>query len=247
MPLAFFDCNCQVGRFSAPAPGLALTPDALEAQLAYFGVARALCHHALAREYSPAEGNRALLEDRPPWLEPCWVVMPHHTGELPPPAQLLREMQDADVRAVRLFPKDHGWSLREWGSGELAAALESQRVVTLLDLDQTGWDDVDAACGAHPDLPLVVLRPNYRAARSLYPLLERHANLRIEFSLYQVHRGIEEICERFGADRLLFGTGLPVFSPGGPVAMVTYAEVADSARRAMAGGTLARLLGRADA
>jgi len=244
MDLQFFDCNCQVGRFGAPAPGLALTPDEFEAELRHFGVACALAYHALAKEYSPTEGNRALLEDRRPWLEPCWVAMPHHTGELPAPEDLLREMRAADVRAVRLFPKEHNWRLGEWSAGELLAGLERERVVTLLDLEQTDWDEVDAVCEGHPDLPLILLRPNYRTARLLYPLFERHTNLRIEFSFYQVHRGIEEICARFGAERLVFGSGLPVFSPGGPIAMVTYAEVADREKQAMAGGTLARLLGR---
>lgn len=243
-PLHFFDCNCQIGRFGAPAPGLALTPEALEGELQHFGIARALCYHALAKEYSPAEGNRALLEDRRPWLEPCWVAMPHHTGELPAPQELLRQMHEADVRAVRLFPKEHNWRLREWAAGELLAVLAEARIATLLDADQTDWDEVDAICAAHPGLPLILLRPNYRAARFLYPLFERHANLRIEFSLYQVHRGIEEICQRFGAERLVFGSALPTFSPGGPVAMVTYADVNERDKEAMAGGTLARLLGR---
>jgi predicted TIM-barrel fold metal-dependent hydrolase len=244
MPLAFFDCNCQVGRFGTPAPGLALTPEALEAELRHFGIARVLAHHALAREYAPAEGNRALLQDRRPWLEPCWVVMPHHTGEVPPPARLLREMAAADVRAVRLFPRDHSWRLGEWSAGELLAALEKKRIVTLLDQEQTDWDEVDALCEAHPDLPLILLRPNYRTARFLYPLFERHTNLRIEFSLYHVHRGLEEICQHYGAERLVFGTGLPAFSPGGPIALTTYADVPEADRRAMAGGTLALLLGR---
>ena len=190
-PLSFFDCNCQVGRFGAPAPGLALTPDALEAELRHFGIARALVYHALAKEYSPAAGNRALLEERRPWLEPCWVVMPHHTGELPAPTPLLRQMTEAGVRAVRLFPKEHNWRLGEWSAGGLLSALAEERVATLLDLDQTDWDEVDAICESHPDLPLILLRPNYRTARCLFPLFERHPNLRIEFSLYQVHCGIE--------------------------------------------------------
>jgi len=152
--------------------------------------------------------------------------------------------RSADVRAVRLFPKEHSWRLGESSAGELLDALARERIPTLLELDQTDWDEVDALCAAHPDLPLVVLRPNYRMARCLYPLFERHPKLRIEFSLYQVHRGIEDICGRFGADRLVFGSGLPFFSPGGPVAMVTYAELSERDRQAMAGGTLLRLLRR---
>jgi len=211
------------------------------------GISRALAIHALAKELAPVEGNElivALARDFQ-WIEPCWVVMPHHTGEMPAPENLLPEMRKNGVRSARLFPSLHGWRMNEYGAGELLSALEAACVPALVDLDQTNWDEVDQVCAAHPALPLVVVRVTYRIDRTLYPLLEKHQNLSIEISGYQPHRAIEEIAGRFGAHRLLFGTGLPVFEPGSAVGMVTYAELPRDQKQMIAAGNLESLLEQA--
>jgi hypothetical protein len=243
-PLRFFDCNCQVGRFSAPEPGQPTEAGSVGAALKRAGVSRALCFSSLANEYSVAAGNLAVSEaaSKAEWMEPCWVAMPHHTGEVPPPGDLLSEMGRHGVRAVRLFPALQGWLLTDYGAGELLAALEAARIPALLDFDQTSWDQVHQLCSSHPGLPLVILRPGYRIDRAVYPLLELHPNLRLDIGGYQVHRGIEEISRRFGPDRLLFGTGLPFIDPGAAVAMVTYADLPPEQKQAIAAGNLESLL-----
>ncbi len=54
--------------------------------------------------------------------------------------------------------------------------------------------------------------------------------------------GIEEICRRFGARRLLFGTGLPFTEAGPSIAQITYAEISDADKRSIAGDNLRKLL-----
>lgn len=192
-------------------------------------------------------GNLAVAEmaARRQWLEPCWVAMPHHTGEVPPPEELLSEMRKRGVKAVRLFPSLQNWLLTDYGAGELLAALESAQIPTLVDFEQTDWDRIHQLCSAYPGLPLVLLRVGYRIDRQVYPLLERHANLHLEISGYQVHHGIEEISRRFGAHRLLFGTALPSFEPGSAVAMVTYADLPFEQKQLIAAGNLESLLEQA--
>ena len=46
---------------------------------------------------------------------------------------------------------------------------------------------------------------------------------------------IEAVCARFGPERIIFGTGLPVREGGGAIAQITYAEVSEEAKAAMAG------------
>jgi hypothetical protein len=70
-------------------------------------------------------------------LHPVWVVLPHHTGEMPPPEKLLSDMKRNDVKAVRVYPKlnYHSFSISEWCSGDLLSALEEKRIPLILDLD----------------------------------------------------------------------------------------------------------------
>jgi predicted TIM-barrel fold metal-dependent hydrolase len=243
----FFDCNCMVGRWGQPLPGQFHSAADLERELGRCGIARALVFHALAKELDPATGNSALARELSgrERLSPCWILMPHHTGEMPAPAQLCDRMAQQGVKAARLFPQAHSYSLGEWCCGELLSALEQRGIPVFLDHDQTNWSEVDALCAAHPGLPLTLLRVNYRAHRSLYPLFERHPNLHVEIGLFVAHNGIVDCARRYGARRLLFGSALPHFTPGGPIANIMYADVSDADKALIAGGNLRRLLGDA--
>jgi predicted TIM-barrel fold metal-dependent hydrolase len=175
-------------------------------------------------------------------LVPCVTLLPPDTEEVPPPAAHLPALIRQGVRGARLYPKSHNFNLAEWCAGGLLAAMERHRLPLSIDLAETSWPELHDVCAAHPDLPAIVTRVNYRHERVLYPLLRLHPRLYVEISYFQGHRGIEEVVDRFGPERLLFGSGLPFFTPGAPVVMVVRADVGDAARRAIAGGNLRRLM-----
>jgi hypothetical protein len=243
----FFDCNCMVGRFGVPQPKQFHAADDLDRELKRCGITRALVYHAYAKELDPATGNAALADEIAGHaaLEPCWVVMPHHTGEIPPPDELCDRITASGVKAARMFPQMHNYPLAEWCVGALLAALDARGIPLFVDYDQTNWEVVNAVCAAHPGLRLVVVRPDYRVHRRMYPLLECHQNLHIEIGWLMAHQGIEDCVQRFGAERLLFGSCLPHYTPGGPIAMVAYAQIPEADKALIAGGNLRRLLGEA--
>jgi predicted TIM-barrel fold metal-dependent hydrolase len=247
--LPLFDANCQVGRWGTPAPGQPISLEETERELRRAGAVRALAYHALAKEYSPLEGNEALAREakQRSWLEPCWVALPHHTGEFPRPKEFLDMMREAGVKAVRLFPAAHNYKLSEWCSGELLDALEYRGAPVVLGLDQTNWEEIHAVCGSHPQLRLILSEPGYRSARFLYPLLERFEQLRFEITSFHVHRGLEEVCRLFGADRVLYGSGLPLHDPAGTAAMILFSRLEEKAKRAVGHDNLARLIEEVEA
>ena len=55
--------------------------------------------------------------------------------------------------------------------------------------------------------------------------------------------GLEDFTQRFGAERLIFGTGLPEFAGSGCVAQLLYAEIDDAQKQLIAGGNLKRIMG----
>lgn len=243
MPIRFFDCNIQIGNWSAPKDEQPRTAQDIAALMAEAGIAEGLAFHALAKEYSPAEGNERLMREIQGLpLHPCWVLMPHHTGEMAAPGDLIQEMRERGVKAAKLYPVAHQYRLSEWCAGKLLSALEENRVPVLVDFDQINFDEVALYLSAHPHLRLILLRTSYRCDRYLYPLMEKYEHLCVEIGGYQVAGGVEAIAKRFGARRLIFGSGMPVFSPGPPIAQVMYADVPDPDKEIMAGGALRELI-----
>lgn len=243
--LSFFDCNAQIGRYGVRHPEAFTTADALADEMTCTGISSALVFHSMAKEYAPKVGNQMLLGDIKgrAAMHPCWVVMPHHTDEMPGPEDLLSQMKQAGVRAVRAFPVLHQWRLTDWCAGELLDVVEANRIALFLDMDQTNWDNIAEILHSHPGLNLCLLRTSYRCDRMMYPLMERYEGLRIEAATYAVPSGIEEITRRFGAGRLLFGSGLPLTEAGPSVAQIAYADISDADKRLIAGGNLRGLLG----
>lgn len=241
--MRLYDANCAVGPWPTDQP-VYETVDGLLAEMARLGIHRALVSHTLARTYNAPYGNRLLMQeiaghDR---LSPCWTLLPPSCGEMGPLHELLGEMEANHVRAVRLYPREHTFSLDDWQCGELLGALAARRTVVLLDLAETNWSDVERVCRTYPGLSVIVTGAGYRQLRPLFALLERCDNLVCDLSNLCTFLAVEEILNRFDSRRVLFGTGLPVADPGGPIARLCYTDAPQADIAAMAYGNLERLL-----
>ena len=251
-----FDANCCLGENPALTVSYRTAVE-LEAALDRLGIGEALVYHSLALHYSPALGNQVLLEalQGHPRLHPCWLVLPQHTGELPPGPTLAREMRQRGVRAARLCPKRVG-PLRPYVFAALLACLQDQAIPLLLDFElghwgnqatEIDWDGLDWMLREYPGLPVVLLRPGQGIERALLPLLEQHDNLYVETSYYMAAGALERLCARIGPERLVFGTGMPVYAPGPAITLLTYSDLAQEAKAMVGAGSLRRLLGLAQA
>jgi len=230
-----------------------LRPADLLMEMDRLGIAGGMTYHVLAHEHAPAVGNAELLRelaghDR---LSPVWVVMPAHTAELPPSRELIAQMLAAGVRMARMFPSSvmdgHRFSLSEWCSGDLLSALAEVRMplavdFTLFRRGEPPWDDIYSICEHHPRLPLILIDIQGRNNRTLYALLERFDNLYIQTAGFNVHDGLEDVTRRFGAHRLLYGSGYPVQSMGAARLHLGRALVGEEQKAAIASGNLLRLL-----
>jgi uncharacterized protein len=249
--VAFFDANCQVGRYNYRLEGAPHDVAQLADDMQEQGIARRLVYHAMAKEYNPAVGNGKLLAEIAPYpgLDACWTVSTWVTGEMPPPEEFLAAMQANGVRAARFFTRYHYVPLSEWSLGALWSALEEARVPLFLDLGYR-WatmDDFDPEpvyrlCSAHPALPVILVKHRMRFNRQPYQLLAACPNLRLELSGQWVYRTVGDVCQRFGPERILFGTNWPYMDSSFARAAVMYADISPDARAAVAGGNLCALL-----
>jgi predicted TIM-barrel fold metal-dependent hydrolase len=69
-------------------------------------------------------------------------------------------------------------------------------------------------------------------------------NLHIDTSTYVAHRQLESFVDKFGPERLAFGSRLPLYTAGAALGVLATARISDEARLSIAGGTLRRLLRR---
>jgi hypothetical protein len=250
--MVFYDANCQIGRYNFRVEG---APQGTLAELLEDGreleIARRLVGHAMAREYDVAIGNERLMEELNghPQLAPCWAMTTWVTGEAPMPDALIERLHRANVRAMRFFRHAYHVPIGEWSLGALWSALEWHRIPLLLDvgdrwatMDPFNADEVYALCHAHPNLPVILLKHRIRYNRQVYQLLEACPNLRLELSGYWHYRAVEEICGRFGPERLVFGTNWPYMDSSFAVAMVMYSETPIETKRAVAGSNLQLLM-----
>ncbi len=109
--------------------------------------------------------------------------------------------------------------------------------------DETDWDGLVALCKRWPELPVILCEHRIRRTqRLLYRALDACPNLRVELSCYWLSRGIEYVTERWGADRMIFGSNWPILGPGTTLGSLLLAEIDDADKKRIAGDNLRDLL-----
>ncbi|MFF0789016.1 amidohydrolase family protein [Streptomyces spiralis] len=242
------DANAMLGRLPTTDVGGGSTAD-LTKTMDRMGIRQAVVTHTAAWRHDPPTGNRLLLREAAdqPRLLPCWVVLPDTCGETGPPERFLAEAERGGVVAVRAYPADHGYHLGGRSAAPLLAALAAARLPLFVDAEQLTWTEVEQIATVHADLPIVVCRTGYRALRELAGVLARTGNVHVDLSGLSSHLGVDWLAERFGAERLIFGTGLPVRDPADAVTGLLWSELDDVQAAAVGGGNLRRLLRRQEA
>ena len=177
-----------------------------------------------------------------PALFGVWVVMPHHTREFCDPDTLDGLLTEKKIKAVRIFPKNGNYSVAKWNCGGLFAMLEKRGSPLFADADQLDIAEIHGILAEFPRLNLVLTGLGYRMDRNLFALMEKFPRLYLETSGYKGNNGIEEVCGRFGAGRLVFGSGMPVKSGGSAVSMIRYARIGEAEKRMIASENLLGLL-----
>ncbi|HBF36221.1 MAG TPA: hypothetical protein DDW50_02755 [Firmicutes bacterium] len=245
--VTFFDCNVMIGPRTVPQIGSFSDIASLKKKMQQAGIEKAMVYHSLSREYDPMTGNRLLIEMlvAEKSLLPVWVVLPSLTGEFMEESKIPEELARNGVKAVRIFsgPADFNFAIHELVVGNLFKVLEANRIPVLIDYAAVNFDDIFNILTKHQTLKLVFTNVSHRIDRDLYPLLDRFTNFSIETSTYRVHRGIEAVVRRFGSRRLVFGSGLPTFSAGSAVTMITHADISDSDKKNIASKNMEILLG----
>jgi hypothetical protein len=245
----FFDCNISYGVATKPPLKQSITPGELLAEMDHCGIDEALVTCAMQR-YSPSVGNAVLVEqiENQPRLHPVWALLPHQTGEIPEPVQLIDQMKANGVRALWAWPMEHHYLLDSVTFGSLFEEIIPRQIPLFFNLahmgdTHPGWERVAALLKDFPDLTLIATDQSvWGEDHYIRPLVERYPNFYVETSHYELANGLKDFYKKYGADHWLFGTSYPKRYMGGAVMQLINTDIPRAARQSIAGRNLKNLL-----
>lgn len=245
-PLKLIACDPLVGLPRKPYPWLRPDVADLQSELARLQISAAIVRHRQCLENFPHWGNAVLAREiaGQPNLISAVCLTPDGAPEDFACERTFARALAAGMRVGWISPKEHMYSPRPWCTGPLYAACVAARLPLLLDYRQVSLDEVDEIMTAHPALRLVLLQvPRLGRHRALYALLGRHPGLHLcVSSAYSVHEGLPELVDKFGHARFVWGSNYPEAEGGASITLLTYANISDAAKSALAHGNIERLL-----
>jgi predicted TIM-barrel fold metal-dependent hydrolase len=241
--MRLFDCNCCLG-VPGGRGGMRFARSAAELieEMDFCGVDRALVYHAAMRYDSPVVGNDLLQAEMGanPRLVPTLAILPSQTGEIPEPEKFLEVMRALGARALRVFAAEHRYALDANTMGDWFAMMEERRIPLLAKTDCLTLANVLAS---FPKLVVVAMSQGpHSLERYLRPIVERYPTFYIDTASYMVDGLIESFCRRYGAGRLLFGTGYPDNCSGAALLRLVQADISPEDKETIGWHNLARIL-----
>ena len=206
----------------------------------------ALVSHWDSVRLSAQDGNQALLDadsSLPDRIYTVWTGLP--TGPPEPGPLPGTGPPDRRMRGVRLFPRSHRYSLSPWVVGELCEWCIEYGIPVLLWHVEAEWNDIHSLAAAFPALRIVIETQWQKILyhqRDLFGLMHSRSNVLVESSNLIGPDAVRCIVEAFGAERLVFGSYLPVNDSYSAIGMILDAEISEEEKALVAGGNLRALI-----
>ncbi|OQA82750.1 MAG: Amidohydrolase [Lentisphaerae bacterium ADurb.Bin242] len=241
--ILFFDANCRMGN-SVSGPG----PDvkALLNEMDYYGVDKALVRHANIAN-GALSSNREIVNflktDVSGRLTGVWCILPSQCDEIPEPDVFFSQMKENRIRALTLSPFEQRYVPCRLTLGKILDAAAERRIPVQLDAFAGKWTELYAFLKEFPDLTCIVNAGNkWGSDRNIRPLLENYPNTRIETAGYWVPEGIYDLAEKYGAERILYGSGFPGYNQGSGMLQLKHSGLNEAGIVKIAGANLEKLL-----
>ena len=248
--LFFYDAMCAAG-LAINGGTAASTPEELLAEMDRYGVDKALVRHANLPAVGAELSNRIIADfirsDHSERLKGVWCILPDQCDELPKPEEFFRLMREKRIGALTLAPFSHRWIPCRLSIGRIMDAAAERRIPVLLDNFEGRWQEVYAFLKEFPrNVTLLQDRSKHGPDRLLRPLLEHYENFHYVISCHWVPEGIRDLAERYGAERLLYGSDYPIFSHGSMMLPLRQSGLPFAEIEKIAGKNLENLLNGAE-
>ncbi len=206
----FFDCNYWVDSD--------LDDGGLQ-KLKETNIKKTIITNSLSLKYDSMIGNNELLElKREENVFYSFILVPEIYDQVDF-YEYVKKIFDKGVRLFRFYPRSHLFYINDYYMEKILDFFSSKSIPIMLDLKQfdiTGnkyfaIGDLEKVIAKNAHMP-VILEASLKQCmfnRIFFPLLEKYENLYIETSDLLLMDQIENMVEKFGPKRFIFGTGFP--------------------------------------
>ena len=209
------------------------------------GVSEAFVYHQAMVETDPTYGNKLISEEvksYPDRLHATWTILPPITDDPYAPEILLPEMKKHGVKALRAYPHKNRYFPDRITMGELFDAMIEHNIPLFLS-PQDGWHYIFDALKEFPSLTVIITNYGlWGSDRFFFPLIKAYKNVYIDTSDYQVINGINKFYDKFGDERLMFGSNFPMDYYGGPITALMSSKLSMESVEKIAHGNIERLM-----
>lgn len=214
-------------------------------EMDFCGIDEAFVYHQVMVESDPEYGNKLIVEESNNTsgrLHPTWALLPSITEENFAPEILIPEMKKNGVMALRAYPKKFRFFLDRITMGEMLDAM-CERNIPLFLSPQDGWEEIFNTLKSFPKLTVIITNYGlWGSDRFFFPLVKAYKNVYIDTSDYQVINGINKFCEKFGDERLVFGSNFPMDYFGGPLTALLGSDLKEESVEKIASGNITRIM-----
>ncbi len=207
---------------------------------------RALACSLAGGLYDCAEGNdeTAAVCASNPRLLPVGAAS---LGQLSQLEEELVKGRERGFRAFRLFSELTGNRFDTYSFKTLMELLEKHKMPLIVSCSDTnlsafyGTDIAKAVCGF--DVKVIALNASGYQLAELIEICRAVPNIWFTPNNFNVSGAVEVFCDRVGADRLIFATGLPVLYPGQSMVPIENSSLTEKEKQMIFSGNLQGLVG----
>lgn len=243
--MRLFDANVYFGSHAGAVYPAASIAD-LQAAFEKTETTRALVWHITQQSGAPRDANALVAETVAEHdnLLGCWAVLPPQTSEVSVEG-IFEQMRAGRIAALRAFPNAQHFLLRRRVFGSFLDEVSQRRIPVLLSLEHgVDWPDVYAFLEDYPEITCILCDiGDWGQDRFTWPLLEGFPRVYVETSYASLEAGgIEATVGRYGAGRLVYGSGFPKRYPEAAMLDLLRAQLTEHERDMIAFGNLSALV-----
>lgn len=213
------------------------------------GVGKACITHTQCQFQDFVEGNTEtarIVKEHPDRFIGFFAVNPaRYLGVLD---EVDRCLDELDLIALRIFNNEANFT-SGWGAGmsglmhaRLLEKANSRKIPVYLDGGFAFSQVVDLA-RKYSDSKFIAAGVGYGNAGEAIIAADETTNLWLDIMAMDIQDGVKLLVDECGAEKLVFGSGMPLSSPSSAMLMVQMADISDADKELIMGPNLAGILG----